>query len=92
MMSKINSNKNNFVHSDFMRSNQLNGAGLLGSMPTMVMDGKHLSNHARTRVDTETGKLVRNAVKQALHERMSEGGAMSGGAGASKSRLKHNLL
>lgn len=107
----MNAHKENIsVHPDMLRSNQLNGAGFMGDVfQKLITSAKTLYPHVKSFYDSETGKVVRNTVKEALKSRGHSGiadalhsigfgegaisaGASSGGSGASKSKLRHNLL
>ena len=99
----VNAHKmNNMVHSDFMRDPQLNGTGLLDSgVNKIISHAKMIFPHVKSFYDSESGKVLRGKVKDALNSKGYSGvsNAMnavgfgnSGGAIASKGQLKHYLL
>lgn len=102
----INAHKqNNMVHSDFLRDPQLNGTGLFdGGLSKIISHAKHILPHIKSFYDSSTGKMLRGKVKDYLKDKGHEGvvsalnsvgfgdGGNSGGAMASKMKLKHSLL
>ena len=102
----VNAHKmNNMVHSDMLRDPQLNGTGLFdGGVDKIISHAKHIMPHIKQFYDSETGKMVRGKVKEALHSKGYSGvanalnaigfgeGGNSGGARAGKGALKHSLL
>jgi len=101
----VNAHKmNEFVHSDVMRDGQLNGSGFFGGINKFIHHAGVLAPHIRSLYDSESGKHIRNKIKEELHKsghhKVADAlknigfgeGAMSGGASAHKKQLKHNLL
>ena len=89
----INAHKmNNYVHSDFLRSDQLNGGGFIDGLSKFISHAKTIYPHIKSAFNSELGQKAREAVKSGLSSHGHSGVADALGSVGFGKVPKHKLL